>query len=252
MLTACSGQELRSPHAEYWNQQGALKMGRGELVEARSALKLALQHSPHHIAALNNLAELEVQAGHFEEALRLAQKARSLRPDEAQAYYVEALALEALGDEYSAAKYCRKSLELSPSFAAPRYNLVRLLSHAGHHDEAIEQLQQLRLIEPENDSFIEALFEAYFASNRRSAAIALIRSQKREALWLDIASARLGNIEAFHKIAAYSGPWRARDHAWFAYLVQSHDEALSQIHLGEALRLDPSDEIALKVLKNAP
>lgn len=109
---------------------------RGELEAARRAVEL----SPEWAVSVMELAHVLSRQGQHADAVEQARRAIALAPDElslevlARAVWIASLA----GNHEHGIGWARSALRLDPQAQPLRYELARLLVHAGQHQEALE------------------------------------------------------------------------------------------------------------------
>jgi tetratricopeptide (TPR) repeat protein len=109
-----------------WTNAGNQLMGRGEMVKARAYFERARQVGPMYAWAYMNLSVLDRHEGNLEGALRDAQEAVRLRPDQAQSHFYLGKALEALGRRDEAAAAYRRGVDVDPRETEAHEALARL------------------------------------------------------------------------------------------------------------------------------
>jgi protein O-mannosyl-transferase len=114
----------------------------GNLPQAITAYRKAVQVDPYNKNARLNLAGYLAQAGNLQESVQHYVKAMSIDPESAPAHYGLALALQRAGNREEAIKLYRRSIELDPR-ALIAYNLLgRALKDSGKPQEAMEQYRK--------------------------------------------------------------------------------------------------------------
>ena len=131
--------------------QAALRCeAQGDLVRAEREYRAALEISPRHLGALNNLGFLYAARGRFEPAAQLFRRAVLADPADAQAQLNLAGALREMGEEAAALEGLARLLTRDPGLAAARLNLANLLRSQGRLDEARPHYQRLLRDDPGN------------------------------------------------------------------------------------------------------
>lgn len=107
----------------------------------------------------------------FEATYNLLQKAISLTPGNADAYYVYALYLSVVGDLEDSLEAARAAVQLDPLAATYTDGLTHVLANMGRLDEAREQIDRTLAIHPHFRSAIETSGWLYVAEGNYEAAI---------------------------------------------------------------------------------
>jgi len=119
---------------------GGLYVEQGRDVEAAEAYKTVLQHDPGSVEALNNLGWV-LRKENPNEALRYAEHALTLRPDDPRIIDTVGTVYLELGEPEQAIAHMRKAVTLAPEAPVLRYHLARALAAAGNEHEARLQLR---------------------------------------------------------------------------------------------------------------
>ena len=137
------------PHAAVaLNARGVDALAEGDLTTAEARLSVALEYSPRFVEAWVNLGYVELRRGNFDQARRDLLRARSLNRDLPAPHHALGVLAEAQGDGAAAERSYRDALRVDPGFAASRANLARRLFARGQFENAREQFQRLRQVEP--------------------------------------------------------------------------------------------------------
>lgn len=92
------------------------------------------------------LAEIE----RLEEAIKFLDKAASLLPEQSRIFYNLAIAHQTLENQESAETAYQRAIELAPGNGDYRYGLTTLYLQEGRNQMALEQVQELSRIYPDN------------------------------------------------------------------------------------------------------
>ncbi|WP_241476917.1 tetratricopeptide repeat protein [Meiothermus ruber] len=115
---------LTDPHlgAEAWAVLGLVCISHGDRVQARQAFEAALQADPRHFRAQTNLANLALEAGQIDEAIRLYQEVLRLNPDYALAHHNLGAAYRKKGQIDKAVYHIKQGqrLQMRPVTRPPR------------------------------------------------------------------------------------------------------------------------------------
>jgi predicted TPR repeat methyltransferase len=136
--------------AELYTNLGNALQASGQLADAISSFKKALEINPDFILAQNNLGNALSLAGNNEEAINCLKKTIQQNPDHAPAYYNLGNALYSRGEQESAIKNFRKALAIDPGFSDANNNLASLLSDTGHEEEAKELFERALQFDKKN------------------------------------------------------------------------------------------------------
>jgi tetratricopeptide (TPR) repeat protein len=183
-------------------------MGRyGRAAEDYKAFTLLDDRSPR---VLYKLALAHYQNRQAEEALAPLRDAVALDARLAEAHYLLGVCLRELSQVDEAEQALTRALEISPTFAAVREELVDLYDASGRRREAVEQLEALAALEPTRPERLVNVGLAYASWGRTDAAVlTLARAADRYPdeplvrtalgrVWLDVAE-RGGDPAALEK-----------------------------------------------------
>lgn len=148
LANACAGQAPLPPRAVLLNTAGAQALARGDLESAEASLSVAIEYSPRFVEAWVNLGYVELRRGSFDQARRDFLEARALNRDLPAPHHALGVLAEAEGDGPAAEGFYRDALKVDPGFAPARANLARRLFARGQYENAREQFQRLREVEP--------------------------------------------------------------------------------------------------------
>ncbi len=98
---------------------------------ARECLRQVLEQAPENPDALGLLGQLELAAGHTEDAERMLRQAFEQRPRDVELRYVLATALSAAGKQDEAAVHYQAVAEARPALAQARETMIRLNDEPG-------------------------------------------------------------------------------------------------------------------------
>jgi len=183
---------------------GRVKEAQAEFDHAQERYEQSIQIDPHFLRAYVRLAQLRLRENRSSEALTLVSDAWNQGVDTAAlANEIGATYME-LGEVNRAVAAYRRSLEIDPSFADARLNLVdhylsssqheralrelsamvqsgvdsprvrylnaRALTESGEHDRAIEELLVLLQADESNASYLQLMGRAHFGAGNYEAA----------------------------------------------------------------------------------
>jgi arylsulfatase A-like enzyme/Tfp pilus assembly protein PilF len=172
--------------------------------DARAALEKVLTMDAKSPTALAQLGELELDAGNFAKAAEYLGRARAVRPEDAAAAFYQGEALQKAGDLAGARDALEASLKLMPSQVPARVmlgnvylglkdgkaaqdqfeaallvddrsvdghlGLARAMMASGSAKDAVEELEPLTKVHPDNAGVWELLSQAYAALGKKAEA----------------------------------------------------------------------------------
>ncbi|EOA94965.1 Tetratricopeptide repeat protein 8, partial [Anas platyrhynchos] len=112
--------------ADVWYNLGHVAVGIGDLNLAYQCFKLTLVNNNDHAEAYNNLAVLEMQKGHIEQARALLQTASHLAPHMYEPHFNFAILSEKVGDLQRSYTAAQKSAEAFPGHVDTQQLIKRL------------------------------------------------------------------------------------------------------------------------------
>jgi len=130
-------------------QKGMLAHRQGRFADASKAYEKALKKAPKELAALNLLADAQLNLGKNARALDTAHKAIALKPDMPSTWMVKGSAQRRLGKYDDAISSLETALELKPDYADALMTLAGTLRDAGRLDAAIEAYEDLVEMAPD-------------------------------------------------------------------------------------------------------
>jgi tetratricopeptide (TPR) repeat protein len=144
----------------------------GDPDRAKQHYQAALAEPAFEADAHRQFAVVLLEQKQPDEALLLFERATTLAPRDGAAWRGRGLALETLGRLADAASSYGKALELAPDDHQARFAMARLAMRAGRVDDAITQLEALRLPQrPETPRYLFALSTAQLRRGRHDDAI---------------------------------------------------------------------------------
>jgi Flp pilus assembly protein TadD len=177
----CKGEVPLPPKAVMLNAGGAVALAQGDLSTAEARLSVALEYSPRFVEAWVNLGYVELRRGNFEQARRDFVRARSLNHDIPAPHHALGVLADLQGDGPTAEECYRAALAVDPGFAPARANLARRLFARGQYDNAREQFQRLREVDPAGTEGWAGEAESLLQLDREAEAEAVVEGA-REAL----------------------------------------------------------------------
>jgi Flp pilus assembly protein TadD len=132
------------------NNLGVVLSERGEVDEAVSHFRRALEMKPNDIKIHNYLGSLLAQNGEVDQAISLFHRALEIKPDDAETCNNLGIALAGLERVDEAVIYFQKALELKPDNAEIHNNLGIALAKRGRLDEAVAHFRKALEIKPDH------------------------------------------------------------------------------------------------------
>jgi tetratricopeptide (TPR) repeat protein len=142
---------LLDPRNPYYHLQIAfMKLRENSSSNARASLATALQLRPNYVEALATLAQLDIEEGNIEQAVRTTEALVILEPNNAGRLYQLGLLYGAAGNREAAVGALTRAIEISPQFANARY--VRALHRYanGAITEAVAELTAIGELDENN------------------------------------------------------------------------------------------------------
>ncbi len=152
-------------------QTGMLAHRQGKFADASKAYEKALKKAPKELAALNLLADAQLNLGKNARALETANKATALKPDMPSTWMVKGSAQRRLGKYDDAITSLETALELKPDYADALMTLAGTLRDSGRLDEAIDAYESLVEMAPEMAMAYYNLGNAFHADGQGDEAI---------------------------------------------------------------------------------
>lgn len=213
LASACFAADPKAAQMHYL--QGQLLERKGSYPEALAAYEAALAEDPASGYISREAADLALEMGEPEKALRLARQAVTLEPREAVSHALLGRVQWALGEADEARKAFEAALRLDPKSAEAVYSLGSLMAvkepekaramllrfleqnpaqapeahfqlakiemELGHQKAAIKELKEAISLDPDNDSLAAryALAQAYEAESSTEAALAEYQKIRR-------------------------------------------------------------------------
>ena len=122
----------------------------GHLDQAQAILEQIIQQHPGHADGLNLLGAVKVARGDYVEAVKSLQAAIRHQPAKAGPYVNLGVALERQGKLKPALHHYQHALRLKPSLVAAHYNLANVFKHLHRPIEAIKAYKQALTLAPDH------------------------------------------------------------------------------------------------------
>ncbi|XP_058423502.1 tetratricopeptide repeat protein 8 isoform X3 [Diceros bicornis minor] len=126
---ALSLTENEEEAADVWYNLGHVAVGIGDTNLAHQCFRLALVNNNNHAEAYNNLAVLEMQKGHVEQARALLQTASSLAPHMYEPHFNFAVVSDKIGDLQRSYVAAQKSEAAFPDHVDTQHLIKQLKQH---------------------------------------------------------------------------------------------------------------------------
>jgi protein O-mannosyl-transferase len=111
--------------------------------------RATIERSPGSTIARNNLSQVLLGKGDFDQSIELSRETLALNPDDAVAENNLGYALLQKGQVDAAIAHCRKSLALQPNGAEAYYNLGQAFLKESRFDDAISNFQMTVRLKPD-------------------------------------------------------------------------------------------------------
>jgi len=116
---------------------------RRDYLTALKQYRLALEADPDNYRIMNNMASTLLQVGMYDEALTVANRALSLKPDYVSALVNAGIAQGGLGQGAAARGMLSRAVMLDPGNRSALYNLALAQERAGLLDDALKSYRRL-------------------------------------------------------------------------------------------------------------
>jgi tetratricopeptide (TPR) repeat protein len=236
------------------NQKIRNLIANNQLAAAEKLIVSGLVDEPHDAELITYLAELRVNQGRTDEALRLVDDAEHIDGTTALRAQIAGLANSARGQLAPAEKRFRQAIQLDPKFVAAHYFLARLLYTRNRFDEAIQESKATIALSPDFVRAYENLGLCYEGKDDSQQAEYWYREAirhnseaptKTEWPLLDLATLMIRNekiaeARPFLQQALALNPQNAQSYLQMGILLEKSGDlqnALEQLHT--AIKLDP-------------
>lgn len=200
-------------HADALHLMGVLEAELGDYPRAAHLIGEAILVQPNEAMFHNNLGNVCMERGHFDDAQASYVRAIQANPERPDTLNNLGVLLSRRGQPEDAEKLFRAVLSLAPEFTDARQNLANHYLRNGRLHDAVAQCVDGLIVTPRNASLHEILALAYSELGMKEQAVAVCRS------WIE---AEPGSPRAAFHLNACSGgpvPERAPD----AYVKQVFD-----------------------------
>ena len=147
--------------ANSWNNLGLLSAREGNREDAIGYFKRALELSPDHLIALNNLGSAYRQQKMWTDARKTYDRALHINSNDAEANYGMGMVLAQNGDNEAAFNFLQKALSLRPVYPEALNNLGILYLRTQRRDQAVATFEECIRIAPSFDQSYLNLARVY-------------------------------------------------------------------------------------------
>jgi tetratricopeptide (TPR) repeat protein len=134
-----------------WNNLGLIATQEGRTGEAIGYFQHALQLSPDHLIALDNLGNAYRQLKQWEEARKVLEHALAVHPQDPEANYSLGMVYAQSNDNARAYEYLQNALRLRPGYPEVLNNLGVLYLRTGRRDQAVASFEECIRVAPAFD-----------------------------------------------------------------------------------------------------
>ena len=260
VLGGCGGTAPLAPKAIELNRLGVEALSTGDLATAEARFAVALEYHPRFVEALVNLGLTELSRGNHGRAWQLFDRAARINEHLPHPHHGKGALADKEGRGKLAAEHYREALRVDPGFVPARANLGRLYFDAAMYEDAREQFARLSEVAPESDLGPAGLAETLLALGRGPEAEEVLRATEKRAP----ASPRLGLLRGrllllrgdaqaaritLSRVAQHPGDGKLAVLSWWALAeLASGDDTAAESRVSAALREDPHDPLAARVL----
>jgi tetratricopeptide (TPR) repeat protein len=134
-----------------WNNLGILATREQRMEDAVHDFEEALQISPDHLIALDNLGNAYRELKQWEEARKVLEHAVEVGPDDPEANYNLGMVYAQSDDSARAYEYLKRALQLRPVYPEALNNLGILYLHTQRPEDAVASFEECIRVAPEFD-----------------------------------------------------------------------------------------------------
>lgn len=167
--------KLRPDYPEAWNNLGMVAAQQGLVDEAVRDFQRSLELRPTYAIALLNLGNLYRRHRAFDKALDLFSRALQLQPDDPEANYSIGMLYAQQGQLKEAAEYLQKATALRPDYPEALNNLGVVYVRAGDYGRAEDQFKTCIRLTPSFDQSYMNLAQLYAIRNEKPQAIQVLQ-----------------------------------------------------------------------------
>jgi tetratricopeptide (TPR) repeat protein len=159
-----------------WNNLGLMATQDGRTDQAIGYFQRALQLSPDHLIALDNLGNAYRQLKQWEEARKVLEHALAVHPQDAEANYSLGMVYAQTNDNARAYEYLQNALRLRPGYPEALNNLGVLYLRTGRRDEAVASFEECIRVAPAFDQSYLNLARVHAIEGEPDKARSVLRS----------------------------------------------------------------------------
>jgi tetratricopeptide (TPR) repeat protein/peroxiredoxin len=147
--------------ANAWNNLGLLATREGRVAESIPYFERAVQLSPDHVVALENLGSAYRQQKRWDEARKVLEHAVAVGPEDPGANYSLGMVYAQIDEIDLAGEYLQRALELRPHYPEALNNLGVLYLRTQRRDEAVANFEKCIQVAPSFDQSYLNLARVY-------------------------------------------------------------------------------------------
>ncbi len=159
-----------------WNNLGLLAARDGDTGKAIDLFKQALEISPDHLVAIENLGNAYRQQRRWKDARTTLERALRIKPDDAEANYSLAMVLAQDNDSAGAYQHLQKALQARPVYPEALNNLGILYLRTQRRDLAVAQFEKCMQLAPAFDQAYLNLARVYAIEGNSEKARAVLQA----------------------------------------------------------------------------
>jgi len=144
-----------------WNNLGLLETRKGHTLEAIPYFQQALQLSPDHLVALENLGNAYRREKRWDEARQTLQRAVEVGPEDPEANYSLGMVFAQTNDNDQAYEYLQRALQFRPDYPEALNNLGVLYLRTERREQAVASFEKCIRVAPAFDQSYLNLARVY-------------------------------------------------------------------------------------------
>ena len=134
-----------------WNNLGLIATREGRTADAIPYFQHALELSPDHLVALDNLGNAYRQQKQWDDARRTLEHAVAVAPEDPEANYSLGMVFAQLNESEQAYDYLQRALKLRPGYPEALNNLGVLYLRTNRRDQAVASFEECIRVAPAFD-----------------------------------------------------------------------------------------------------
>jgi putative PEP-CTERM system TPR-repeat lipoprotein len=171
LVTARKLLEVQPRNPVFYNLLGAVQLQAGDFAAARAAFEMASRVSPGFLGSEYNLALLDIEQSHFDDARKRLAMLAEMYPQSFLVLMALADLELAEGQPDRAIPWLLKATALDSDSASPGIKLVDLYIEYQDFDNALRQAENLARLYPREPQALQALARAQVAKGREKDAV---------------------------------------------------------------------------------